>query len=78
MSKVIAQFLQNPDDGKVSVTSIKVEGMCGFIEMPVTHAMMMRNELIIAQVINYISERRFLGDEVESGLCRSVRIKGGF
>lgn len=66
---ILSQFLDNPDDGKVSVASTRVEGMCGFIEMPVTHAMMMRNDDVIAQVLQYLSEGRFAGVNAEIDLC---------
>lgn len=67
---VLSQFLENPDDGKVSVASTRVTGMCGFIELPVTHALMMRNRQVIKQVIHYLANGEFSGEMAEKGLCR--------
>ena len=66
---VLSQFLENPDDGKVSVANTRVEGMCGFIEMPVTHAMMMLNDAVIGEVLAYLQTGAFAGENAENGLC---------
>lgn len=66
---ILSQFLDNPDDGKVSVADTRVEGMCAFIELPVTHAMMMRNNTVIDEVLAFLAEGRFAGAGAENGLC---------
>lgn len=66
---ILSQFLENPDDGKVSVANTRVEGMCGFIEMPVTHALMMRNDDVIDEIRHYLKEGIFSGDAAENNLC---------
>lgn len=66
---ILSQFLDNPDDGKVSVASTRLDGMCAFIEMPVTHAMMMRNNRVIEQVVSFLASGNFSGESAENALC---------
>ena len=66
---ILSQLLDNPDDGKVTVASTKVDGMCAFMEMPVTHAMMMRNNRVIGQIVNFLQTGRFKGEGAENNLC---------
>ena len=73
---ILSQFLENPDDGKVSVESTKVEGMCSFIELPVTHALMMRSSTVIEQVQHYLLEGHFSGEAAINGLCSPGRTSG--
>lgn len=56
---ILSNFLPNPDDGKVSVESTKVDGMNDHIEMPVTHPFMMKNDKVIMQVIHYLRQGKF-------------------
>jgi len=56
---ILSTFLPNPDDGKVSVESAKVEGMCGFVALPVTHPFLMKNDQVINEVIHFLSEGEF-------------------
>ena len=56
---LLSQYLPNPDDGKVSVASTKVEGMNDHIVLPVNHALMMRSKKVIAQVLYYLEHGRF-------------------
>ncbi|MCF6263041.1 MAG: hypothetical protein L3J24_05580 [Xanthomonadales bacterium] len=56
---VLSAFLPNPDDGKVSVESTKVEGMCGFVALPVTHPFLMKNNQVISEVISYLAHGEF-------------------
>lgn len=57
---ILSQFLPAADDGKVTVESTKLEGMRDHLEMPVTHVFMMKNEKVIAQVLNYLQHGTFL------------------
>ena len=59
---VLSTYLPNPDDGKVSVESTKVEGMCGFVALPVTHPFLMTNDHVINEVLNFLSTGKFEND----------------
>ena len=56
---ILSLSLPDPDDGKVSVESTKVEGMRDFIEMPHTHTFIMRAAAVIEQVKHYLTHGRF-------------------
>jgi len=56
---LLSSFLPNPDDGKVSVESTKVEGMCGFITMPVNHPFMMTDDEVIGEVSHFLRYGKF-------------------
>ncbi len=56
---LLSQFLPNPDDGKVSVENTKVEGMVDFIELPVSHPFIMRDDAAIAQALAFITSGKF-------------------
>lgn len=54
--------LPNPDDGKVSVESTKVEGMEDFIVVPHTHTFLMKAELVIEQALHFLKNGQFNHD----------------
>ncbi|MFT4561590.1 MAG: triacylglycerol lipase [Gammaproteobacteria bacterium] len=56
---ILSQFLPNPDDGKVSVESTKVDGMEDFIVVNVSHPFIMQDELVIAHTIAFINTGSF-------------------
>jgi pimeloyl-ACP methyl ester carboxylesterase len=56
---ILSTFLPNPDDGKVSVESAKVEGMCGFITLPATHPFLMTNDDVVTEVISFLKQGVF-------------------
>ncbi|MCU7836091.1 MAG: alpha/beta hydrolase [gamma proteobacterium symbiont of Taylorina sp.] len=56
---VLSAMLPNPDDGKVSVENTKLEGMKDHITLPVTHPFMMKNDVVINQVVHYLKYGKF-------------------
>lgn len=56
---LLSQYLPNPDDGKVSVESTKVEGMSDFRIVPVSHPFIMDDETVIEYAITFIETGAF-------------------
>lgn len=56
---ILSLMLPNPDDGKVSLESTKVEGMQDFIALDVTHPFMMKSERVISQTISFLQDGKF-------------------
>ncbi|MCL6414067.1 alpha/beta hydrolase [Aestuariirhabdus sp. Z084] len=59
MNLFLSLFLPNPDDGKVSVANTKVKGMCSFVALPTTHPFMMKNNVVINEVVSFLQAGRF-------------------
>jgi pimeloyl-ACP methyl ester carboxylesterase len=59
---ILSFFLPNPDDGKVSAESARVDGMRDYLLLPVTHTFLMRSQEVIEQAIHYIQHGRFRRD----------------
>ncbi|WP_445365824.1 esterase/lipase family protein [Microbulbifer sp. ANSA001] len=56
---LLSQMIPETDDGKVSVSSTKLEGMNDHLEMPVTHVFMMKDKKVISQVLHYLEHGAF-------------------
>jgi pimeloyl-ACP methyl ester carboxylesterase len=56
-------FLPGPDDGVVTVESMKIQGMKDFIILPLTHAFIMKNDDVVAQVIHFLEHGVFNREE---------------
>jgi pimeloyl-ACP methyl ester carboxylesterase len=56
---MLSQFLPNPDDGKVSVESTKVEGMTDFITVPYSHPFIMERDEAIDLALRFIQTGSF-------------------
>ena len=56
---ISSYYLPNPDDGKVSVARTRVDGMRAHILLPVTHAFMMRNDVVQQQTVYFLKNGIF-------------------
>jgi hypothetical protein len=63
-------MIPGPDDGKVAVERTRLDGMTGFICLPVTHTWMMRNEKVIAQTRHFLRAGEFEKADDYTGLTR--------
>jgi len=59
LNPILSQFLPNPDDGKVSVESTRVEGMADFITVSHSHPFIMQASDVIQQTIHFIRNGKF-------------------
>ena len=71
----LSTLLENPDDGKVSVASARLEGMCAMLILPVSHPFIMKNTVSIEQTINYLKHGRFTAVGAEHFDCDAHRGK---
>lgn len=56
---LLSQFLPNPDDGKVSAASARVEGMTAFITVPYSHPIIMERDEVVALALRFITTESF-------------------
>jgi triacylglycerol lipase len=72
---ILSTYLPNPDDGKVSVESAKLPGMCSFLTLPTTHTFMMRNDTVIEQVTHFLQQGEFSHPDAQNQLCMNNQIE---
>lgn len=68
---LLSNFLENPDDGKVSVESARLDGMCAMLVIAVSHPFIMKDELAIEQTVYYLNTGRFSEDSAEYLNCEA-------
>lgn len=56
---LLSNFLENPDDGKVSVESARLDGMCAMLVIAVSHPFIMKDEVAIEQTLAYLNTGKF-------------------
>lgn len=59
LNPILSSFLEHPNDGKVSVESARLEGMCAMLSIAVSHPFIMENEQVIKQTLLYLATGRF-------------------
>ena len=70
---ILSYYLPNPNDGKVSVESAKIDGMCEFVTLPTTHPFMMKNKLVIKEVIHFLKQGKFKSETTIEKRCTKTR-----
>ncbi|MGI2170407.1 esterase/lipase family protein [Shewanella sp. MF05960] len=56
---LLSSLLPTPNDGKVSVASTLLDDMSDHIAIAVTHTFMMKNKIVIAQVLHFLMHGKF-------------------
>ena len=59
-------FFDEPNDGKVAVSSTYLDGINDFIVMPVTHTFMMKNKKVMYQILFFLNYGKFEGVSKDS------------
>ncbi len=65
----LSTYLPNPDDGKVSVASARLDGMCAMLSVAVSHTFILQDDDVIAEVAQYLTSGRFSSDSAEYPDC---------
>lgn len=71
INPILSQWLPNPDDGKVSVASTRLDGMCGFVVLDVSHPFIMKDADVIREVRSWLADGHFLSPLAEYPDCRA-------
>jgi len=66
---VLSTYLPDPNDGKVSVQSTRLDGMCAHLQVDVSHPYIMQDEKVMSEIINYLQTGRFLDSNAEYPDC---------
>nr|WP_237742290.1 alpha/beta hydrolase [Gayadomonas joobiniege] len=69
INPILSTILPEQDDGKVTVKNTKVEGMCSFVKLPVTHTFMMMNDTVERQVLSFLNNGQFSHPSAQNDLC---------
>lgn len=59
-----ARVMPEPNDGKVSVESARLQEMRDFLVVPYTHTFMSGRKLVATQVLSFLDDGRFIHDDV--------------
>lgn len=54
-----SDMIADPDDGKVSVESARLEGMNDFLVLPVSHTFIMNDEEVLSQTLHFLKHESF-------------------
>jgi hypothetical protein len=71
VNPILSTFLDHPDDGKVSVESARLEGMCAMLVIAVSHPFIMEDEVAIEQTLAYLNTGKFSLSSAEYLDCES-------
>ncbi len=66
---VLSTYLPDPDDGKVSVESTRLDGMCAHLQVDVSHPFIMEDDDVIEEVIAYLQHGKFISEQAEYPDC---------
>ncbi|MFK8080347.1 MAG: esterase/lipase family protein [Granulosicoccus sp.] len=66
---ILSLSLPNPDDGKVSVQSTKLDGMCAHLLFPIAHPFIMKDARVISEVLAYLSTGTFSSPDSQYFIC---------
>jgi len=66
---ILSLWLPNPDDGKVSLASARLDGMCAFLAVPVSHPFVMKDRKVIDEVASYLATGRLRSPDAEYPPC---------